>query len=153
MSSVSAKSGCCGYGWVAAALVAFNSLSFLTAPSAKRGISSPFNRILFALGLFVAAGIVWLVERRVRVSAKARPDGLVVRNSFRTYRIPWADIDSFGKSRSIALKDVRLTNGRRIKMQGVEPGSGGNRAPQDKAIAELLAYRATALELPASAPV
>ena len=79
------------------------------------------------------------------MSVQARPDVLYVRNYFKTYRVPWSDVEAFGKSHglfTLATEEVRLSSGKRIRLKGVVPGLGGARGPLRNGVEQLEAYRA-----------
>lgn len=132
------------YGWPACLGLAYVSIWLMAAP--PKGPGNPLLGVLAFAGfnLVLAIAVLWFVERRVSVRVVAQPDALIVRNSLKTYRIPWSDIAGYGDARARALKDVRLRDGRRITMQGVDPGWFGNSAPQEQKLARLRLYRESA---------
>ena len=147
------------FGYSGAQRVVLRSLlwgmAFIVFCAGIAGLSAPDVAVgapLAVVSFGVAAGVAWFTEARVRVSVEARSDALVVRNSLRTHVIPWDDIAGFARAKATALKDVRLTDGRRIKMQGLPPGWFGSRDPQRQGLEQLEAYRVRAMAHRAEIP-
>jgi hypothetical protein len=101
--------------WLAATVA----LPFLTLP-ARGARATPLERVLlFALSLVVLSAVMY----RFATSALYATEELaVVRNPFRTFKVPWADIERFTVDRylwSPAAGYVQLRNGTRIRIWGV----------------------------------
>jgi hypothetical protein len=160
-TSDSAASATLTFGYAGKQLVFLRSLfwffGLLFFSLGLAGLAAPdvvAGAVLAAFCFGGGIGVLWFAEARfLKVSVEARPDALVVRNSLRTHLIAWPEIAGFGRARATALKDVRLNDRRRIKMQGLPPGWFGNQDPQRDGLQKLEAYRTRALAATAATPV
>jgi hypothetical protein len=92
------------------------------------------------LALALAAGFVVLAVRTLRAGVYFGPDGITVRNVFRTHRIAWDDYERADVTRAgtPSLPAIVLTTktGRRVALWCVQPSTRGKRGV-DKLVAVL----------------
>jgi hypothetical protein len=106
------------FGWklVIAALRTFGAVICLLA--AASGAGGPAGQAGFAL---LAAAVLLITVRGLWAGALATRDGLVVRNTFRTYRLPWAEIEEVApppRPRRRFTVSLTTRSGKRIPVDG-----------------------------------
>jgi hypothetical protein len=82
---------------LAAALACLPAVLALLAGVGVFGSGAGSNRPVIAVAMVVFAVVaVWSFVRAARVSTELSPEGVVVRNAWRTYRVAWDNVAWFG---------------------------------------------------------
>lgn len=83
------------------------------------------------LSVVLGVPLCILAVRTGRAGVYLRPDELVVRNTFRTFRMPWDDVDRVDVGRagrpSLPCVVVRTTSGQAVPLWCLQPSTRGRK--------------------------
>jgi hypothetical protein len=134
--------------WATAAGLFFGALGVIVTLNVVFGANAPgsdatVNRVLF---LVLVAGIFWLMWRLGGVYAKAKPDGLLVRNVIRSRWLEWPQIIAVRMNPADSWVILDLADGTTLAVMAIQRADGNRGIAQARRLAALVRARGEAAE-------